>query len=369
MKKILLVTRPLAPPWDEASKNFAFFLAKNTPGFEFHLLTNGRIADLPAGVKQEPIYTSNHLSLSQKARLLKALKLKNKMDVIHFMMTPNKLNAFAFKTFFKTSRAKTIQTIATLREDLFSDEDFKQILFADLIITYSDYAKNKLNALGFRNAERIYPGIDLEYYRLTEKDENTLSEFGIQNSDFVVTYPGEYVRLGAMDDLVEMTVKNIEAMKEKKIKLMLACRVKNQADAVKKEAAIARLRSAGALSNVIFTDTFSDMAKLYNVSDVIIFPVRNMQGKFDVPLAAIEPMACEKPVIVSNLPILKEFAKPENSVTIPRGDGDALMTAILDLYAHPEKRATLGQSGRQFAQNNFDIKKVAEKYAKIYEQI
>ena len=70
------------------------------------------------------------------------------------------------------------------------------------------------------------------------------------------------------------------------------------------------------LDRVVFTDTFAQMPKLYNLSDIVVFPVQNMHGKFDVPLAAIEAMACAKPLVISNLPILQEFAKPDNSVII-----------------------------------------------------
>ncbi|MDP1883944.1 MAG: glycosyltransferase family 4 protein [Candidatus Moranbacteria bacterium] len=369
-KKILLVTRPIAPPWDEASKNFAYYLARNVSGVEINLLTNGLVPDLPSDVRQRPIYTSNHLSWLQRARLLKLMRIRKDFDIMHFMLTPNKLNAFGFKTFVKNKRSRTIQTIATLREDLFQDKDYAGMLFADLIITYSDYAKNKLNNLGFHNVKRVYPGIDLAYYSPRLKDKAMLEKIGIAEQDFVVTYPGEYVRLGATDDIVDMIIGNVEALRERKIKVILACRLKNDPEAIRKKAEVAeRLQKHSAQDLVIFIDIFPDMAALYNLSDVIIFPVRNMRGKFDVPLAAVEPMACEKPVIVSDLPILKEFANEKNSLTVHAGNIRELAGAIFDLQDHPEKRKTLGKEGRKFCEENFDIRKVAAIYEKIYEKL
>ena len=46
MKRILLLTRPICPPWDEGSKNFAYTLAKYAGDFEIHLLTCGKVDDL-----------------------------------------------------------------------------------------------------------------------------------------------------------------------------------------------------------------------------------------------------------------------------------------------------------------------------------
>ncbi|MDZ4384881.1 MAG: glycosyltransferase family 4 protein [Candidatus Moranbacteria bacterium] len=369
-KKILLVTRPIAPPWDEASKNFAYYLARNISGVEINLLTNGLVPDLPSSVRQRPIYTSNHLSWLQRARLLKLMRIRKDFDIMHFMLTPNKLNAFGFKTFVKNKKARTIQTIATLREDLFQDKDYAEMLFADLIITYSDYAKNKLNSLGFKNVKRVYPGIDLEYYSPQEKDLGILDDLGLTKEDFIVTFAGEYVRLGATDDMVEMVIGQAEKFRERNIKIIFAFRLKNDPAAIaKKEWVVKKFTENKVLDRVVFIDIFSDMAKLYNLSDIVIFPVRNMHGKFDIPLAAVEPMACKKPVIVSDLPILKEFANEKNSITVHAGNIRELADEIFNLQDHPEKRKILGEEGRKFCEENFDIKKVAAVYEKIYEKL
>ncbi|EKE11294.1 MAG: glucosyltransferase [uncultured bacterium] len=368
-KKILLITRPIAPPWDEASKNFAYYLARNIFSVEINLLTNGLVEGLPNNVHQRPIYTSNHLSWMQRARLLKLIRIRKDFDIMHFMLTPNKLNAFGFKTFIKSKYARTIQTIATLREDLFEDKDYKEMLFADLIITYSDYAKNKLNSLGFKNVKRVYPGIDLEYYSPQEKDLSALEELGLEEKDFIVTFPGEYVRLGATDDIVNLIIGQAEVFRKKNIKIILSFRLKNDPAAIaKKEWVVRKFTEKNVLDRVIFVEIFP-MDKLYNLSDVIIFPVQNMHGKFDMPLAVVEPMACEKPIIVSDLPILKEFATPANSITIKKGDMEHLAQAIIDLQDHPEKRISLGQAGRKFCQEHLDIKQVAHIYEQIYQKL
>lgn len=367
MRKILLITRPICPPWDEASKNFAYYLAKNIQGIEFGLLTKGNVPDLPANVHQHPIYTSGSLNFDfwQKSKLLKLINIRKQYDVLHFMLTPAKLNSFAFRTFLKSKQLKTIQTVATLREDLFRDSDFKKILFADLIITYSAYAQNKLKSLGFENVKCVYPGIDLEYYLPAPKNIKLMNDWKIAATDFIVTYPGEYARLGATDDIAEVIIK----ISRPDIKFIFACRIKNERDAIKKAAIQKKLAQAGALDKVIFTDTYGDMEKIYNLSDVILFPVRNMQGKFDVPLAVIEAMACAKPVIISDIPILREFANEKNSAIIKTGDIPALQSAILDLQQNTIRREHIGQNARRYVEENFNIKAAAEKYARIYTEL
>lgn len=367
MRKILLVTRPIAPPWDEASKNFAYNLAVNLPDFEFGLLTNGILENLPENIVQHPIYTSNNFDFFQKLKLLKYLwKDKDDFNIIHFIFTPTKFNSFLLSNLSSNKKFKTIQTIATLREDLFSDGGIKKLMFADKIITYSKYAEEKLNNLGLNNIEQIYPGIDLDYYSPALKDAELLKKYEMKADDFVVTFPGEYTRLGAINDISDMIFRYLNIFKQNNVKFILACRLKNSADILKKEEIMERIKSCGAADMVIFINTFSDMAKLFNLSDAIIFPAREMHGKFDVPLAVIEPMACGKPVIISDLPILLEFAKPEHSVIIKRGNIEQLKNAILDLHNNPEKRMFFGKNARKFVAENFDIKKAAQNYREIY---
>jgi len=368
-KKILLVTRPICPPWDEASKNFTYYLAKNISDFEFGLLTNGILPELPENIHQKAIYTSNSFSYLQKIRLIKNLrKFKNDFDILHFLFTPTKQNTFLIKHFVGyKNHGRSIQTIATLREDLYSAAEIKKLIFGDLVITYSDYAKNKLNDLGFKNVKRVYPGIDIELYSPADKSLSLLKQYNIEPDDFVVTFPGEFTRLGAMDDIINMALQYSKILKGKKIKIILACRVKNKEDFEKKEKIREILKKNDLSDYILLPDTFETMEKVFNSSDVLIFPVRNMQGKFDVPLAVIEAMACAKPVIISNLPILNEFAKENIAVRIEPGNPEKLWDSIMDLYNSPEKRNQIGSEARKFVADNFDIKQIAEIYKKIYE--
>lgn len=370
MKKILLITRPISPPWDEASKNFAYFLAKNIREVEINLMSKvgETLSELPANAVQHGVYTSSEIAefnLEQKLRSLFFQFLsRGKYDINHYFFTPTTLNSLLIKNFLTSKKTKTIQTVATLREDIWTDQDLKKLLYANLIITYSDYAKNKLNGLGFDNVTRIYPGIDLIKYRPQTKDKETLEFFHIKEDEIVITYPGEYVRLGATDNIINSLPEIFRQIPN--AKFVFANRVKNEKDARKKAEVEARLNEFGISDKVVFTDTFSDMPKIYNMSDIVIFPVADMKGKFDVPLAVIEAMACEKPVVISDLPILKEFAAPDNSVIIETGNNEQMIKEIVSLSQDKELCQKIGKAARIFSQENFDINQVAKKYEEVY---
>ncbi len=367
-KKILLVTRPIAPPWDEASKNFAYNLALNLPDFRFGLLTNGILKNLPKNIYQHPIYNSNKNNLIQKIKLILNLKkIAADYEIAHCLFTPTKLNTYWLKKILKNK--KVVQTIATLREDLFSKKEIKKMIFGDAVVTYSKYSKDKLKNLGFSQVQQIYPGIDLNLYQPAAKDKDLIENLKLKLENFIVTYPGEFTRLGATDDIIDMTSKNAEILRKNKIIIVLAFRVKNNEDAKKKKKIEKRLNTEKISDLIRIPKTFTTLNKMLNSSDLIIFPVRDMFGKFDVPLAVIEAMACAKPVIISELPILREFSNNKNSVIIKSGNTKQLLEAILESIQNKEKYKMIGFEARRYVEENFDIKKIADSYRKIYNHL
>jgi glycosyltransferase involved in cell wall biosynthesis len=373
-KRVLLLTRPICPPWDEGSKDFAFTLAKYASDFEIHVLTHGNIADLADNVVQHPIYTSPKWNWPQKIRayffLIREFFLKggNDYDILHSFFTPTRLNVLALKLCLRNKKTKTIQTIATLRDDMYSESKLKKIIHADFIVTYSDYAKEKLQQLGFVNTKRIYPGIDLEKFSPAAKKPELLEKFNTGEKDFVINYTGEYLRLGDMDDIIESFIEI--AKDRKKVKLHLAVRVKNPKDALKKIEVQKKLRLADCIDQAAFIDDGSyEMQDIYNLADISIFPARTMAGKFDIPLAIIEAMACGKPVIASDLPRLKYFLNDENSIIIPAGNAEALKENIIYLCDNFEVRNDFARRVLEFVRENFDIMKIVKEYEEVYQNI
>lgn len=372
-QSILLVTRPLCEPWDEASKNFAFDLAKNVTTKKITILTNGIIKNTPKHITQEKIYTKSDFNLFQKILLLFFLYRKaKKYEVIHLLFTPTKLNSWIIKKLVPEN-IKVIQTIATVRDDNYSTEELKKIYFANTLITYSKFAEKKVRTIfqnnSTKNIYQIYPGINLDKFIPNKKDTDLLEKWSVNEKDVIVTYAGEFVRLGATDLIIDAFIEIWTNPENHNIKYLCACRIKNDADLVKKNEVINKLNKVGCLDKVIFSDTFADMNALYNISDIMIFPVTKMQGKFDVPLAMIEPYACKKPVISSDLKIFEEFSSNKINVIIKSNDEKELIKSILSLSNNNKKCNQLGEESYKFAHKTFNISKIAKQYTKLYDKI
>lgn len=367
---VLFVTRPLAPPWDEASKNFARDLARNIVGRDIHILTVGRLDDTPENVIQHPIYTDNVLDTCQKIRSLAfQFASRRRFPIVHYFFTPTRQNAFLIRNIIKCRGIRYVQTVATLREDLYSTEDLKRTIFGNTLIAYTEHSGSKLRSMGFRDVHVIPPGIDLDTYSKKDKDQALLKELRVDRSDFIVAYPGEYVRLGATETLVKFLRAYFGKYPDSNLKFLFANRIKNADDGRMKKRVVETLDNAGLTDKVRFTDTLRDMQKLYNLCDTIAFPVENLHGKFDVPLVIPEAQACEKPVILSDIGQFSEFTRADNSVIVKRGDVDDLCMAVERLRTDPIARDAMGRRAREWALDRFSIRRVAERYERLYDSL
>jgi glycosyltransferase involved in cell wall biosynthesis len=378
MKRILLFTRPLSPPWDEASKNLAYEIALNSRkkdlGFEV-LTTQSSIGYeeiSPSKIIQRKIYTKNHFDGYEKIRLILYLLFgKKSSQVIHFLFTPRPLTSFVIRLRLAFSSLKTIQTIATISEkNLQNKNKLKKILFADKIVAQSNYTLRKIKEKKFKNVELIYPGINMKKFFPKNKPKKILEEMKLNQNNFVVLFAGEYTRLKAIDDIIKAAEIIFKNNQNNDIKFVLACRIKSTQDRTKKEGIIQQIKQRGFSKQIIFKETVENMADLYNLSDVNIFPVREMAGKFDIPLALIEAMACKKPVIVSDIPVLQEFIKnKENGLVTPKAKPGNLAENILKLKRENKLREKISQSGFNFVKENFDIERNIKKYNKLYQEM
>ncbi len=92
------------------------------------------------------------------------------------------------------------------------------------------------------------------------------------------------------------------------------------------------------------------------------------------PVSVLEAMACEVPVIASDLPSLREWINhDENGLLVNPQDVRALANLMLDVLGNPEKQAQFGKRGRaivqQRANHHFEMEKMEVLYQQLIKQI
>lgn len=87
--------------------------------------------------------------------------------------------------------------------------------------------------------------------------------------------------------------------------------------------------------------------------DVAVFP-SVLYESFGV--AAVEAQSCGTPVIVSDVGGLMEATKPGvSSCVVPRRDEGAIAEAIMKLYRDPALRKRMGEQGREYVAEKYEI--------------
>jgi glycosyltransferase involved in cell wall biosynthesis len=85
------------------------------------------------------------------------------------------------------------------------------------------------------------------------------------------------------------------------------------------------------------------------------------------PLSVLEAMACQKALILSDIPALHEWAQHESqALFVPPGDSTALSQAILRLLQDGELRRTLGENARKMVAGRADRMQCMRRYQQLY---
>lgn len=109
-----------------------------------------------------------------------------------------------------------------------------------------------------------------------------------------------------------------------------------------------RLRVQAYNLPVRFVTDVADLAPEVRAADIVLFPTLMEEG---FGLAALEGMACGRPVIHYDQPAVRE-ATGGHAIAVPRDDASALRDAMLGLVRDADARARLGREGRAWAERH-----------------
>jgi len=211
----------------------------------------------------------------------------------------------------------------------------------DLVIVSSDCIKNKL----YSNTKLIKIGIDTDKFKPLDikNDSKTLkvSHFGHATS-----FKGAIDLLKATKYFPKGTETNLYmTTKTEMFDVYIKKRYKN----------------------INLFGSVDDMNKTYNQQDIVVLPYRSTLGAIANPLVLLEAMACEKAIITTNLPNIKEITQ-DSALLVNPYSPKAIASAVGGLK-DPELRKKLGKRARNIITNEYCQKKMFKEYLKVYEEM
>lgn len=126
----------------------------------------------------------------------------------------------------------------------------------------------------------------------------------------------------------------------------------------------------GPADNVIFTGKvpYSDVPKYYAASDLSVLPSVSRLEAFGI--AALEGMSSGKPVVVSDIPGVREvITDGEEGLLCEPMNPEDLAEKISSLLENDAARRKMGSKGRKKVEKYFDIERIAKEVAEVYESL
>jgi len=128
-------------------------------------------------------------------------------------------------------------------------------------------------------------------------------------------------------------------------------------------------KNCGVYDRVIFTGMvpYSQVPKYISAMDICLIPFkRGAISENALPLKLFEYMACEKPVLSTELPGVKAIAGDKVLYASTR---DEYREKISELYRNEELSFKLGEEGRQLVKENYDWEKIVGEMEEILSSV
>jgi N-acetyl-alpha-D-glucosaminyl L-malate synthase BshA len=123
-------------------------------------------------------------------------------------------------------------------------------------------------------------------------------------------------------------------------------------------------QTLGVDRDVSFVGVTENVAAILSRADV--FLLTSEMESFG--LAALEAMACETPVVATNVGGLSEVVEDgESGFLLPLGDVDSMAERVLQILHDPALRSRMGERGRAVAQEKFSPQIALKAYMDVYD--
>jgi glycosyltransferase involved in cell wall biosynthesis len=111
-----------------------------------------------------------------------------------------------------------------------------------------------------------------------------------------------------------------------------------------------------------------DLPQFYAAATVVVAPT--LGARACGSLAAAEAMASGKPIVATRIGGIPEYVvEGEAGLLVPPGDSGALVGAVLELLATPERMARFGMAGRQRVARLFDNERTNDQLECLFREV
>ena len=367
MADVLLVSKPVAPPWHDSSKNLVRDLARNMRRHTPVVLTRPGVELAMPRARVEALYRDRggfSPALRENARVLARLVAGKRTDLWHFFFAPNPRTSRIGRAAARLRRARTLQTVCSAPR---AELDIASVLFADRVIVLSDHTRRRCIEAGVapERLRLIRPGIPALTPLAAPDVPAARARLGVPERRPLVVYAGD-LEFGRGAELALEA--HADLPRNWGSWLVIASREKTARARERAEQLRARARALGVAESVQFMGETPFIHDLLAVADLVTLPTDSLFAKMDLPLVLVEAMALGRAVLVGTGTPAEELAASGGAVAVAteRAAVSALTCALLE---DAPRRSELGARARQVALRDYDVAAMATQYEALYDEL
>ncbi len=317
--EVLLISKPLDPPWDDGSKVLARELTRHATRFEFRTI---------AGVER-----------AWKAVAAALLLSARNVGVAHFFFAPNPKTNQILKTMLKLRKRRVIHTVCS------RPSGDVTVWFADVHVALTEATARLLRAAGAPDVRVIPPGISPAAGAMDRAEARAALELP---DGPLVLFAGDLIDGGGARVVAEAV------LQLDRVQAVFACRPKG-AGREQRRAQLAAMLGDRAL----WLGFVADMDALYAACDVQCLPATELLAKVDLPLVLLEGLRAGLPAIIADAAPLNEL-ESSGVRLVPPGSPAALAEAVA---------ASLTSAGAASLDGRYDARRMAAAYEDLYAEL
>jgi phosphatidylinositol alpha-1,6-mannosyltransferase len=351
MRKVLFVSKPVAPPWNDSTKNLVRDVSS-------HLLRHE-----PAFVRRRTVPAGFSPSLVENLDVLRYLLAESRADLWHFFFAPNWKTSMAGRLAKVIRRVPTVHTVCSLPHD---GADPKELVFADRTIVLSRFAHHRFLDAGVESGRLAWipPCVPALAAPDAAERASLRRHHGLPESAAVWIYPADLEHGGG----AALTIDGFAAWGRKDALLLMASRDKTARAATERARLLDRTKRRGIEAKVRWIGETPHIHALLAASDFVLLPSRSSYAKMDYPLVALEAMCMKRPVFVGGDTPAAELAEQGGAVAVD-SDAQAIAHAIETFDADEAAGDSLCRRARELVLDRFSPRRVASAYERVYEEL
>ena len=367
MARILMVSKPVQPPWDDSAKNLARDLVRFAERHHYRVM-GLRGAEAPGPrASVDPVYKGTGAyspSLGQNLRVLGRLFRPDDCDIYHFFFAPNPTTSRAARWVRWLKRKKRL--VHTICSAPASYEGIERLMFAHRVVALSESTRQALLENGVPHVVRIPPAIDASTRVTAEEKRAVRAALGLPADKPLVLYAGDYQFSSAADTCARSLP---QLLGSSDAHFVFACRIKQALSRLEEQRIKTWVQERGLTDRVHFFNELEGIQHLVAAATVQVLPAESLYAKMDIPLVLLESLREEVPVVIADvLPLAELLERPVGLAVPPEAPG-RLAEAVLELLGSVEMRRDMGREGRALVRRVYDASVVSAAYERLYDEL